>query len=162
MLVIAHDFRLTAEPDALATGCGLVFASAFTYAVYLVGVGPVIARLGSLRFIAWAMLVSTAFVLVQFLLTRPLSALAAPARIQAISFAMAILSTVLPTVLIAEAIKRMGANRASLVGSLGPVFTVGLGYLMLGEPVHGIQLAGGALVLVGVTLVTVKPSRPVP
>ena len=65
----------------------------------------------------------------------------------------------LPTFLIAESIKRMGANRASLVGSLGPVFTVWMGYVLLDEPVHAIQLAGGALVLVGVTLVTVKPAR---
>jgi drug/metabolite transporter (DMT)-like permease len=45
---------------------------------------------------------------------------------------------------------------ASLVGSLGPVFTIGLGAMILGEPVHAIQLAGAALVLGGVMLVTAK------
>ena len=72
---------------------------------------------------------------------------------------MAIFSTVLPTYLIAEAIKRIGANRTSLVGSLGPVFTIWLGWMILDEPVHWIQLAGAALVLGGVALVSVRSAR---
>ena len=70
---------------------------------------------------------------------------------------MALFSTVLPTFFIAEAIKRIGANRTSLIGSLGPVFTIALGYWILGEPVHATQMIGVALVLIGVTLVTLRP-----
>jgi drug/metabolite transporter (DMT)-like permease len=69
---------------------------------------------------------------------------------------MALFSTVLPTFFIAEAIKRIGADQTSLIGSLGPVFTIALGYWILGEPVHVVQLAGVALVLAGVTLVTLR------
>jgi drug/metabolite transporter (DMT)-like permease len=159
ILVFSRDLSLAGDPHALWLGGALVFAGAALYAVYLVAAGPVIGRLGSMRFIAWAMLASTVFVLLQFVLTRPLAALGAPMRIQILSLAMAILSTVLPTYLIAEAIKRIGANRTSLVGSLGPVFTIWLGWWLLGEPVHWIQLAGVALVLAGVTLVTLQPRR---
>jgi drug/metabolite transporter (DMT)-like permease len=155
-LVFWHDLRFSGNASATLTGGGLVFAAALLYALYLVQAGGVIARLGSTRFISWAMLASTVFVVAQFLLTRPLAALAVPRSIHAISLAMAIFSTVLPTWLIAESIRRMGANAASLVGSLGPVFTIGLGAMILGEPVHAIQLAGAALVLGGVMLVTVK------
>jgi drug/metabolite transporter (DMT)-like permease len=158
LLVFAHDFQATTDSQGLWLGGALVFVSAFFYALYLVGSGPVITRLGSLRFISWAMLTSAVFVIVQFLLTRPLSALAAPASIQWLSLTMAVFSTVLPTFLIAEAIKRIGANRTSLIGSLGPVFTIGLGWWILGEDVHWIQLVGAALVLSGVTLVTMKPA----
>jgi drug/metabolite transporter (DMT)-like permease len=69
---------------------------------------------------------------------------------------MAIFSTVLPTYLIAEAIKHIGASRTSLVGSLGPVFTIWLGWMILGESVHWIQLVGAALVLGGVMLVSAR------
>ena len=62
---------------------------------------------------------------------------------------MAVFSTVLPTYLIAEAIKRIGANRTSLLGSMGPLFTIWLGSWLLDEPVHAIQLVGAALVLAG-------------
>jgi drug/metabolite transporter (DMT)-like permease len=155
--VFWQDLRFTGDAGATLRGGGLVFASAILYALYLVQAGGVIARLGSSRFIAWAMLASTVFVVAQFALTRPLSALAVPGSIHAISLAMAVFSTVLPTWLIAESIRRMGANAASLVGSFGPVFTIGLGAMILGEPVRAIQLAGATLVLGGVLLVTLKP-----
>ena len=60
---------------------------------------------------------------------------------------------------IAEAIRRIGANATSLVGSLGPVFTIALGAWLLAEPVHPIQLVGAALVLAGVALVTLRPPQ---
>jgi drug/metabolite transporter (DMT)-like permease len=157
VLVFGRDLSLAGDPQALWLGGALVFAGALLYALYLVGAGSVIARLGSLRFIALAMLTSTVFVFIQFAATRPLSALAASRRIQLLSVAMAIFSTVLPTYLVAEAIKRIGANSTSLVGSLGPLFTIVFGYWLLGEPVHWIQLAGAALVLAGVMLVTLRP-----
>ena len=156
-LVLAHDIRSAGDAAAVTKGGTLVFASGFLYAIYLVRAGAVIARVGSMRFIAWAMLASTVFVLVQFFATRDVRALDVPARIHGIAMAMAVFSTVLPTWLIAESIRRLGANTASQIGSLGPVFTIGLGAMLLGEAVHWIQLAGAALVLSGVMLVTWKP-----
>jgi drug/metabolite transporter (DMT)-like permease len=156
-LVFAHDLTFGGDARALWVGGALVFASALTYAVYLVGAGDVIARLGSMRFTAWAMLASCVFVFAQFALTRDLAALAVPRSIYALSLAMAVFSTVVPTWLIAEAVRRLGANTSSLMGSLGPVFTIGFGAMILGEAVHWIQLAGAALVLGGVMLVTLRP-----
>ena len=46
-----------------------------------------------------------------------------------------------------------------LAAQADEVYLDPMGYVLLDEPVHAIQLAGGALVLVGVTLVTVKPAR---
>ena len=161
-LVFGRDLTLAGDPRALLYGGALVFASAVLYAFYLVGAGPVIARLGSLRFIALAMLTSTVFIFAQFAATRRAADLAAPLDIQLLALAMAIFSTVLPTYLVAEAIKRIGANRTSLLGSLGPLFTIALGYWLLAEPVTPVQLAGAALVLAGVTLVTLRPARGVP
>jgi drug/metabolite transporter (DMT)-like permease len=161
-LAFAHDLRFAGPADEVALGGALVFGSAFLYAVYLVRAGSVIARLGSTRFIAWAMLVSTVFVLAQFAATREPRALDVPPEIHAISFAMAVFSTVLPTWLVAEAIRRIGASTASQIGSLGPVFTIGLGAWMLGEPVHALQIVGAALVLAGVMLVTRRPAATAP
>jgi drug/metabolite transporter (DMT)-like permease len=158
-VVFAQDVGLAADIRGVWTGGGLVFASAFLYALYLVGAGDVIARVGSMRFIAWAMLASAAFVFLQFVLTRDVALLRVPPSIYGIAFAMAVFSTVLPTWLIAEAIRHIGANASSLVGSLGPLFTIGLGAAILGEPMRAIQLAGAALVLMGVMLVTLKPRR---
>lgn len=159
-LAVWHDIRVTGEPGEIVLGSALVFASAIGYAVYLVGAGGIIARLGSSRFIAFAMLVSTLFIVLHFALTRPASALAVPLPVQLLAIAMAVLCTVLPTWMIAESIRLIGASTASLVGSLGPIFTIGLGALMLGEPVNLLQLVGAALVLAGVMLVSRQPPRP--
>ncbi len=159
-LAVWHDVRITGDPSSIALGSALVFSSALGYAIYLVAAGGVIARLGSSRFIAWAMLASTAFIAVQFALTRPLSALRLPWPVHAITLAMAVFCTVLPTWMIAESIRRIGASTASLIGSLGPLFTIGFGALLLAEPVNLLQLMGVALVLTGVILVSARAARP--
>ncbi|HVF65259.1 MAG TPA: DMT family transporter [Casimicrobiaceae bacterium] len=159
VLVVWHDLRVAGDLAPLALGSGLVFAASLCYAIYLVGAGGVIGRIGSTRFISWAMLASTVFVAAQFFATRSIDALDVPARVHWLSLAMAVFSTVLPTWLIAEALRRIGAKQSSLVGSLGPVFTIGLGAWLLNEPMTAIQLAGAALVLAGVLLVTLKSQR---
>ena len=159
-LAVWHDIRVSGDAGSIALGGALVFGGAVGYATYLVGAGGVIARLGSSRFIAWAMLASTVFVTLQFLLTRPLAALDVPWSVHALTLAMAVFSTVLPTWMIAESVRRIGASASSLVGSLGPMFTIGLGALLLGEAVNLLQLVGVALVLAGVMLVSRRSPAP--
>ena len=161
-LAVFHDVRITGDPQAIALGSALVFASAIGYAIYLVGAGGIIGRLGSSRFIAWAMLAATGFISLQFVLTRPLAALALPLSVQALAVAMAFFCTVLPTWMIAESIRRIGASTSSLVGSLGPMFTIGFGALLLDEPINLLQMIGVVLVLAGVILVSRLPWRPSP
>lgn len=159
-LAVWHDVRISGDSSSIALGSALVFGSALGYAIYLVAAGGVIARLGSSRFIAWAMLASTVFIVIQFLATRPLSELALPGSVHALAIAMALFCTVLPTWMIAESVRRIGASTASLVGSLGPVFTIGFGAMLLGEPVNLLQLVGVAFVLAGVILVSRHAGKP--
>jgi len=156
-VVFSRDLAASSDDAGLWIGGGLVFASSALYAIYLVGAGGMIARIGSMRFISGAMLVSTLCIVVHFVATRELALLRVPVSIHALSLAMAVLATVLPTWLIAESIHRIGANASSLIGSFGPVFTIALGVAVLDEPVYPIQLVGAALVLAGVMLVTLRP-----
>ena len=158
-LVFARDVAAASDAASLWIGGALVFGSATLYAIYLVRAGRYIARLGSVRFTSLAMLASTAFVLAQFVATREPAALSVPPRVHLLSLTIAIVSTVLPTWLISESIRLIGANASSLVGTLGPVFTIGLGALILGEPVYAVQLGGAALVIAGVVLITSRPRR---
>ena len=98
-LVFLHDLHVL-QLDAL-TGSVLVFGSALAYAVYLVGAGHTIARIGATRFTAYVMTVACAACLVQFAVTHPLSALSLPSRVYGLSIAMAVLSTVMPAFLLA-------------------------------------------------------------
>jgi drug/metabolite transporter (DMT)-like permease len=153
-LAFANDLHLAHDRAALAIGSALVFGSAVAYALYLLASGGAIARLGARRTAAYAMLISTLFVLLHFAATQPLAALRQPMSIYGLALAMALLSTVLPSLLLAEAIKRIGAGRVALIGSTGPIITIYLGVVLLGEPATPIQLLGAGLVLGGVLLVT--------
>jgi drug/metabolite transporter (DMT)-like permease len=143
----------------LALGAGLCFASALGYAVYLVTSSQVVRRVGSVRFTAYAMTVASVFCIAQFFLLRPLAALALPPQVYGLAIAMALASTVLPVFITSEALRRIGANRVALVGALGPVTTLLFGWLGLDETMSPVQLAGAALVLGGVVLVTLRPAR---
>ena len=153
----ASDLRLTGSTSALWKGTALVLGSAVCYAVFLIGSGRNVARIGSLRFSALAISIASGFVLAQFFVLRPASSLFSwPAKIYWLGIALAWFSTGLPIFLTVEAIRRAGASRVSIVGSIGPIVTIWLGHIFLGEPVTLLQMTGAVLVLGGVGLITVS------
>jgi len=137
-------------------GAALVFASAVGYAIYLVAGSQVVQRVGSIRFTAYATSVASFFCIAQFFLLRPLAALELPVEVYGLALAMAVFSTVLPVFLTAEALRRIGANHVAMLGALGPVSTIFFGWMGLDETLAPVQWAGTALVLAGVTLVTLR------
>jgi len=155
-LVFAENLELGGHAFEVALGGALVFASGVIYSFYLIGAGEVIGKLGAARFTSYAMLVACAVAMLQFLIAHDLSALALPRQVYWLSLLMAVVSTVIPAWLMSEGIRRTSANHAAMVGSVGPVVTIYLGYRVLNEPISAIQLVGVALVLAGVTLVSVK------
>jgi drug/metabolite transporter (DMT)-like permease len=112
-----------------------------------------------MRFAAYALMVSSFCCILQFFLLRPLDALLIPAPVYWISMIIATVSTVLPIFCIAEALKRLGANSVAIMGALGPVSAMVLGYLGLDEIMTGQEIAGAALVLLGVVMVSLRPGR---
>lgn len=151
-LAMAHDVRLAGSARDIVLGSGLVLGSALSYALYLVGSGRIVGRLGAARVTAFVSMVACGLAMGQFLLTRPLAALAQPGPVYALALAMALFSTVLPVWGIAEAIRRIGAGPVALTGNLGPVVTMALAWVLLDEAIGIAHLAGAALVIVGVTV----------
>ena len=58
--------------------------------------------------------------------------------------------------MLAAAIHHIGSTTAALIGTLGPVLTVVFSWWLLAEPISLAQMAGAALVLGGVLLVSSK------
>ena len=154
-LVLSQGFA--GENRNLMLGALLVFGSALCYAVYLVSSSQVVRRIGSVRFTAYATSVASLLCILQFLLLRPLSALQLPPQVYGLAIAMAVGCTVLPVFVTSEALRRIGANQVAIIGAAGPMTTIFLGWLGLEESMTLLQLAGAALVLAGVILVTIKP-----
>ena len=115
-LAVAHDWRLAGSAQDLALGSLLVFGSALSFALYLLGNGRVIHRLGTVRVTAFASVVACWLAVGQFLVLRPLIALIQPGPVYGLAVAMALLSTVLPVWLLSEAIRRIGAGPVALLG----------------------------------------------
>lgn len=156
-LVLVFWHALGGEQLNLWLGAALVFISATCYATYLVAGSAVIIRVGSMRFTAYAMLVASAACVIQFFVLRPVTALDLPLPVYGYAVAMALFSTVIPGFLIAEALRRIGANHVAIVGALGPVTAIALGYLGLDEIMTPLQILGSSFVLIGVVVVSVKP-----
>lgn len=156
-LVLRHD--LGTVQAGVAVGALFVFASTLTYSAYLIGVGRVVAHIGTIRFTACAMLVASAASLAQFVLTHSPAAIRQPLRVYELGAAMAVFSTVLPVFMLSAAIRVIGPDRTSLIGSVGPVSTIFLAWAFLGEAVSMLQIGGSALVLAGVLAVTAGKGR---
>lgn len=154
VLVFAHDLSLGG--DRVVLGALLVFGAALSYALYLIGSGELVKRLGPWRLVAYAMSVSTVAVLLHFGATRPWTHLLQPWPVQALSVFNALFCTVAPVLLTMFAVARIGAPAAAQAGMLGPVSTLFLGAWLLGEPVTAWQLAGSALVLAGMYVLSLR------
>ena len=148
-----HDLGLADSRDVWIGG-GLVFASSVSYAIYLAGSAPMIARLGSMRFTALAMLMSTAVTLLHFAAAQPLAAFIQPLPVYGWSLAMALFATIIPVFALSAAIRQLGAGRTTLYGMVGPLLTIGFGWWLLDEAISSAQLAGAVLVVAGILIVS--------
>ncbi|HEY0230206.1 MAG TPA: DMT family transporter [Dokdonella sp.] len=154
LLAFAHDRALGGSNVAL--GGALVLASALSYATYLVGSGQLVARVGAVRLTAYASSVACVLCLLQFAVLRPWSALDLPAPVWWLSLLNGSLCTVVPVLAVMLAIDRIGSGLAAQVGMLGPVSTIVLSLLVLGEAMGPWQVAGTVLVMGGVFVVARK------
>ena len=138
-----------------AWGATLVFASAISYAIYLVYSGQMVQRLGSLRLVGLATTVACLCCIVQFLLLRPLDAAFGVApQVVWLSVLNATLCTALPVLLVMMAIERIGPALAAQTGMIGPLSTIAMGALLLGEPFTAWLAAGTVLVIAGIFVFT--------
>ena len=151
LLVFGHEVTSLGADAAL--GAVLVFASAVSYAIYLVASGEEVQRLGALRLTGLATSIACVFCIAQFLLLRPVAvALTVAPQVIWLSVLNAILCTFAPVLMVMMAIERVGATVAAQTGMIGPLSTILMGVVILGEPFTGWIVAGTLLVLSGIWL----------
>jgi len=151
LLVFGHELK-SAGPD-VALGAALVFASALSYALYLVFGGEVVKRLGSLRLTGLATSVAGVLCIAQFIVLRPISAATEVApQVLWLSLLNATACTFAPVLMVMMAIERIGPTMAAQTGMIGPMSTILMGVVILGEPFTAWVAVGSALVIAGVWL----------
>ena len=152
LVVFSHEIKLQGEDVVL--GALLVFASAVSYAVYLVYSGELVRRIGASRLVGLATMVACLCCILQFLVLRPLSAALVAPQVIWLSILNATLCTAVPVLMVMMAVERIGAALAAQAGMVGPMSTILMGVLILGEPFNAWIVVGTALVMGGVFLVS--------
>ena len=149
LLVFGHEVTLQGADAAL--GAVLVFLSAVSYALYLFYSGEMVQRLGSMRLVGLATSVACALCIVQFVVLRPLdTVLDVAPEVLWLSVINATLCTVVPVMMVMMAIERIGSGLAAQVGMVGPMSTMIMGVVLLGEPFTAWLAVGTLLVIAGV------------
>ena len=151
-LVFGHE--LAAQGSGVrsnaALGALLVFASAVSYAIYLIYSGELVKRLGALRLVGLATTVACLLCIAQFVVLRPLSAALVAPEVVWLSLLNATACTAVPVVMVMMAIERIGSGLTAQTGMVGPLSTILMGVLILGEPFTAWVAAGTVLVIAGI------------
>ncbi len=161
-IAVAGSVQMSGSPSDLLIGSLLVLGSALAFALFNVGAESMIRKVGPARFTAismvWASLASlTHFAVVQLPQSRdlwPQLPAEALTELTLICAVMAVVATVVPSFLISAGVARLGAGRAAIIGSVGPVATFVMAGMVLGEVVTMAQVVGGVVVVAGVITVT--------
>ena len=155
-LAYAGELALDASRPGVYWGSFLVVLCAGTYSLYIAGSGKLIPLVGATKFTAYAMLAATAGIFAHFALAGNGQLLTAGRGLWGYGLLLAGFSTVLPSFLISQGLKRIGANNVAIISGIGPISTIAQAYFFLREPIFAAQIGGTVLVVAGVLLLSWK------
>ena len=149
LLVFIESLSLTSTNIVL--GSAYVLSSALIFSVFVMGSGVMVHRIGSVRFTAYTMTVASIATLTHFAFHHDLvhTVSTIPLDVYVLSLIMAIVATVLPSFLMNNGIKKVGASSAAILSSVGPIITLALANSLLQETITHTQLLGTFFVLAG-------------
>ena len=148
-LIFAHDMEVLG--DQVIYGASMMFLSALCFSIYVLFSKSVIDEVGSMPFTVVAMLASGVCLLPHFWVGgATLEGLIVPLPAFVLVFLMTVLTTVIPSFMLAEAILRVGSQRTAIAGTIGPAATSVFAVLILGEAFGPAQLAGIVLVVIAI------------
>jgi drug/metabolite transporter (DMT)-like permease len=157
-LAFLKNFDAHQQKD-IGLGALWVIFSGFTYAFYLINSDDLIAKLGTTRFTSWVIISALFPTLIHCYIENGLDIFKFPIPVYFISLTMAFFSTVLPTFMLSEGIKQVGSGNASIIASIGPIFTIFFASAFLGENIWLEQIIGTIFVLFGVFLISLKGEK---
>lgn len=159
LLMMWQEQTQTAHSADFWWGSSLVLASAVCFAAYLLLNKPLIAKFGSWHFTGLALSIACLATLLHFYLVTPepiqqLRQL--PEAVWGYGLVLGFFVTVLPTLLVAHSIARLGPAKAAMLASVGPVLTIFLAIWFLGEQLNALQWLGCSLNIIGVMMISLR------
>ncbi len=160
-LIFAYDFSHLG-PQVLF-GSVMMFLSVLAFSLYVLLSKPIIDQVGGTTFTVVAMLASGVCILLHFLLSAETFSGFNLSWIAFVLIAvMTIITTVIPSFLIAEAIALIGPQRTAIAGTVGPAMTSVAAVLVLDEAFGLSQLAGIVLVVAAISYMQSSPPKESP
>ena len=156
--IFAYDFRHLG--DQVLFGSILMFLSVLAFSLYVLLSKKIIDQVGGISFTVVAMLSSGLCILIHFLLSnQSFTGLNISTEAFILIVIMTIVTTVIPSFLIAEAIALIGPQRTAIAGTVGPAMTSVAAVLVLNEAFGISQIAGIVLVVAAISYMQ-KQSKP--
>lgn len=156
-LLLVFYKELTLEGNHVILGTIFVALAALSFSLYVLFGKQEIKKIGSVWFTGLAMSISSIFVLIHFSIFNDFSHLNVTPMAWLWLVLLAVFSTVIPSFMISEAINKIGPTQTGIVGSLGPIMTMGLAIWILNEPFTIWHAIGMLFVIGGVSLLSYKP-----
>ena len=156
-IVLISGILAPQELQLSALGIVLAVSASIAFAIYMIVGQKTVAKDEQLTLTFTMSAVSALLCIVLFPAQLPPLLGMTPVQ-WGMSFAIALLCTVLPVFLLLAAIKRIGSTKASLISILETPFSLLLAFAVLGETLTGMQGAGCLLVVASI-VVTTLPSR---
>ena len=154
LLIFGHDLSTLGEEVALGTA--LVFLSAIAFAIYVLWSKPIMTKIGSQMFTSVAMLSASAAIFTFFIATEDIASLEVSNEAYILAASIAFFCTVIPSLLVAEAIHLIGPERTSIVSTSGPALTSIFAVVWLGESFTLYHAIGLSLIMLAVGLMMTK------
>lgn len=152
---------LSLQGKQVIQGSLLILLSALSYAVYMLFSKKHIDRLGSLLFTCISMTSATVATIIHTGLVLTITGSSSSgfnsnnwefsSELMAIVLLLTFAATVVPSFMISEAVKRIGAANAALTGTVGPIMTSIMAVVLLGEVFTLYHGLGMVLVILGVS-----------
>jgi drug/metabolite transporter (DMT)-like permease len=139
-----------------SSGAIYVLICAATYAFYFLVSERYVGTLGSQQFALYAMTAAGIALTLLFTIRIGWSRIRMQFTDWALMAGLVVFATVLPMFMAAEGVRRIGAQRAALAGTVGPVATLALASVLLGERLSFLQLLGSALIVIGILVLELK------
>jgi drug/metabolite transporter (DMT)-like permease len=162
ILMVVSGFDLAILRANMA-GAGFVLVCSLTFALYYLAGDRWTPRIGSIAFTVYAMTTSAVCLLVHYALFGRPHALPVDAGIVGLFTGLVLIATVVAMLAMSEGVRRIGAQRAAVVSTVGPPATIMLGAWLLDERLTLPQWLGVALIVGGIfVLEAVRTKAPPP
>jgi drug/metabolite transporter (DMT)-like permease len=142
-LIIHDEISFAGNVNEILFGSALVLLRAVIYAGYIILAKPVIQRVGVQLYTGLTMSICAAIIFGHFLLENGNFAnLFATGKIISYGSAIGIFGTVIPLLLLSYALSKISSSSYAVISSVGPVLTIVLSLLFIGQLPDIAQMAG--------------------